>query len=399
MVTPIFICGAECGIETVGSTGLAPHWDSIFGAPAVSTAIFHYGLRSYRFNPLVSAARQLDKTISTTRLVGTAAIYFTTLPNGTTALIRAVPTAGSWPTIRFNVATSRLEAWFDDGGGIQAGPVVATGVWYVIDWDFNLSGATATIDWRVNGVVQTQSSFVQASATMTRFDQGVNGNVMDMYIDDTILSYTAADYPIGAAADDGYSVKVLGFSPDSSGAHSFTAGDFQDNVGNNIALPDGDVHSFIDEVPITSTADYIKQVVVRSDGYIRFGFEDTGETNNALGVEVVSSQRAAGANSKAAFNLDDGGTLGTIYPLSTISFDSLIYNTKQFATAPSGGAWTKAKINALAARWGYSTVTTPNPYLDGVILEIGWAVTAPPPPVTASRGSNIAARLVAQNAI
>lgn len=375
MVTPIFITGAEAGVNVLGATGLTPVWNAASATVTIDGETVHNGQRSYRIN-LSNSKGRVQKNVSTTRLVVTLAIRFATLPSADSFFLIANNASGDF-YIYYESSDSKLYAQVNPGGQVVAGPTITTGTWYVLDIDFDATGATAYINWKVNGTSQNQASYNQASATINYLQIGefTNNLTSDMYADDIVFSYTAADYPIGE-------VKVLGFSPNASGDHSFTNGDFKDSSNGAIALPAGNVHSLIDERPITNGADYVKQVVARAAGYVRFGFEDTTETTNAIGLEVVSSQHAGGTPAcNASMYLDDGGSLGAIYEAKDISQTSLIYHSICFATRPNaGGAWTQAAINAVASRWGYSTDISPNPYLDGVILEIAWLVAAAPEP-------------------
>ena len=371
MATPIFICGAECGVVDVGFSGTGNrHWDLASGTVTADTTTVRNGLRSFRVNASAGAIVRY-RTISSTRVVGRLAVLFASLPTSDVNLIRLANSNGNLG-IWYRSSGTNLVASIGTGGD-ASGPAVTTNVWYVLDWDAASSGATATLDWQVDATPQTQATNSQATASMTLFGFGaLTTTTADMYFDDIILSYTAADYPFG----DG---KVLGYSPNASGSHSFTAGDFQDELSGDIALPAGDVHTRLDERPITSIADYIKQVVINSVGYIRASFESTSETTDARGVMVVSCQHSSGTTANTAtLKLDDGGTLDDVYS-GDISQVSAIYTDKCYAAPPSGGTWQQAIINALAIRWGYSDNIASVPYLDGVILEIEWAVLAVTP--------------------
>ena len=368
VTTPIFISGAEAGISAVGATGAGTRiWDTTSPNVSISTTTFRNGLRSYRANPAASTAN-LVKSLTTTRLVGRLGIYWVTLPGVTTRIIRGTNANGSFD---IRITSAGVLQAIVGAGTLQTGPTVSTAQWYRFDFDFNSSGATATLDWQVDGTSYTQATQAQASVNITSFNVGIQtSTTAEMFFDDIILSFTGDDYPFG----DG---KVLGFSPNASGTHSFTAGDFQNEASDNIALPNGDVHTRLDERPMDIT-DWIKQVVIRGTGYIRVQFEDTSETSDARGVAVISTQHSADTQvNDAQLDLDDGGTLSTVYN-GDISQTSAIYTQSVFATPPSGGTWSQSKINALAVLWGYSGDVTPNPYLDAVMLEVEWAPSAPP---------------------
>ena len=368
---PVFVTGAEAGIVAAGSTAtnLVPVWNTVTGtAPTADTTTFRNGFRAYRFNPS-SAQSALSRTYAIKTIVGRVAIRFASLPAANTVITQLTDANGNL-MIRYINSGTKLQAQVG-AGTVRDGPVIVANTWYVIEFSANTTAATATLDWRVDGVAQTQATNAQATLNMTAFVIGIfTSTSADMYADDIMISLTGADYPLG----DG---KVVPLIPNISGAHSFTVGDFRTDLSVNIAVADTTVaHGLVDEVPFTTNpGDYIKQIVIRGTGYVRIGFTDTTETIDARAVEVVSAQRASStAAMNATMNLDDGGTLSAVYPSSDISQTTLIYDTSQFATPPSGGTWTAAKINALAVRWGYAGDITPNPYLNNVMLEVEYPI-------------------------
>jgi hypothetical protein len=57
--------------------------------------------------------------------------------------------------------------------------------------------------------------------------------------------------------------------------------------------------------------------------------------------------------------------------------------------APAAATWTPATVNGLKARVGYSTDVTPNPYWDGLLLEVATATYVPGTvTVTSTAGSS-----------
>ena len=69
---------------------------------------------------------------------------------------------------------------------------------------------------------------------------------------------------------------------------------------------------------------------------------------------------------------DDAGDDLSDFSNTTVTFDSKVYTT-----APSGGAWTQTKLDALKARMGYSTDVVGIPYWDGVMLEVAYGDEPP----------------------
>ncbi len=386
---PFFFSGAESGIVTVGSSpgNLNSVWTTVSAGVATNSTVYHNGAYSYEFKS-VAATQFLRKTMCSTVVVGTFAFYVASWNNNIEGQIMRVSNAAGSSFIALDSAAvdHKLCARVYTGTRQYSASELVLGQWYVIDFKIDSTGATTTLDWKIDGVSQTQATLVQAPTPPTAIAFGVcdTAYTANLLFDDILYSTVSADYPIGG-------VKILGYSPDSSGSHSFVAGDFQDDDNNEITSPSGVVSTFIDEVPITSTADYIKQVVisdvetqngtyVQPTSYIRFGFANTTDANNAIGVQLFSSQHAAGTSTSwVSLYLDDGGSLGWAYQNSNVNSASISYNSRCYPLAPSGGAWTQTKLKAVAARWGYASAITSVPYLDGAMLEVAWLI---PPSVT-----------------
>ena len=366
--------GAEAGIVTVGAGGLETYWYSLAGTPAISLTTYRSGIASYYFDAN-AATNYLQKDTGTTNniIVLRVAIRFSVLPNGDVTIVGFVNAKG-YTRLRFIDAggAHQLQLQVNTGTTSTYATAIVVDTWYLLDFKIDSTAAATTYgDWQVNGVAQAQSSFAQATSANTYFYIGIAAAVTaDMFADDILMGYTAASYPYG----DG---KVLGYSPNISGAHSFTLGDFHDATTNDIAVADTTVaHALVDEVPITSNSDFIQQVVSRAAGYVEMGFADTTETINARCLLVASSQHASATQANTvAMNLNDNSTISPIFALSNFSETSLVYSSTAFALAPStSAAWTPTRINAVKVRWGYSDDASPNPYLDGLMLEVEFPI-------------------------
>src|SRR3990167_1296437 len=299
MSTPIFICGAECGqaFDPNGNSA-ATHWTVQNSLITASTATVRSGLRSWRVAPSEGQGHAVHYLPSATRrLIGRFYFRFNTFPTQAgSRLIAYLANVSGDMGFYFNTATSKIEA-FIYTGTVQAGPTLALNTWYRLDFDFNSSGATATIDWQVDGVAQTQATNVQAASDMIHFDIELNATNGVIFYDDIILSATAADYPFGAG-------KVIGYSPDADGIHSFNAGDFLDTAGSAIAAAATTVYTYIDELPLSGTTDWVAQNVVNTAGYIEIGFADTYEiAAQAATVEGLEIVVMAGATTETGTNL------------------------------------------------------------------------------------------------
>jgi hypothetical protein len=239
--------------------------------------------------------------------------------------------------------------------------------------------------WAIDGVAQPSFSTGIALNTITGFRLG--GNIettllptYTAYITDFVLSVTNANYPLG-------NHEVLVMRPNADGTHSFTAGDFGfDDAGADVAVSATDVWTRLDDATIETigTTDSIRQKVANSVGYVEVGFEPAPRVLDAWGVQVhsVYDASAAGANT-CWLKYNDGGTILDVYSNGAAGGDfsntTATFNSSHQALAPSGGAWTQAKLNALLLRWGYSTDVLDIPIKHGVMIEVAYPLPEPAP--------------------
>ena len=376
---PIHVCGAECGIIGAGASATganADHWD--FGQNVtVSTSVFANGQRSYRLDPTGVAAAYLRKAYTTTSniAVGQAKIYIEAWPTDTQEVIYANVASGSAAAIQVDTVSHELEIQI--GGDVNAvvrPGAISLNTWYTIDYFF-YSGTNGFARMRVDGEATIYESTTNQTATTFSTGQRIGTASPDdtfvMYADDIIMSETASDFP--------FDLQNVGYLyPDSSGAHSFTAGDFKDTGGTNITSPSGTVHTLIDDAAagtstgITTITDYIQQAVVRTNGYVNFGFSAMVSGATPLYVNVVSAHHASTTGSNDS-SLDwgdgDGATSAEIYRNADFSQLTVAYDARVFTSSPVLGPWTESTLNAAKIRWGYAGDVLGIPYLDNVILE------------------------------
>ena len=262
--------------------------------------------------------------------------------------------------------------------GLIAGANIATlvtGTWYRIDWVADASGGTATMKVSIDGANEQTASQAQVSANFTAARFGSTGTTVtvDMYFDDLIMGNALVDYPFGAGT-------VERMKPTRDGTHSFTAGDFRYNAaGANIATSATDVWTYVDDDSMEDITDFIAQRVIRTTGYVEVGFGTAPFTHDAQAVAVVSNWHASttGANT-VGLKMNDGGTLLALTDdagddLSDFSNTTATQHEAIVVTPPSGGTWTKAKIDALLIRMGYAGDVIGEPFWDGVMLEVAYA--------------------------
>jgi len=356
----VWIEGFEHGVLSISGGGIV---NSLTGAPTIDSTTKRTGGYSCRFYKTVAATCYFGKTISgsPTYLVGRIYFYFTTLPAANTFLLKAMTAAGGYPRIDYVLASQRI-AMSVGGVGQQLGPVLSTGQWYRVDFRMYCGGATRTIDWAIDGVDQTQVSTAVAASTFVSLNVGSEiSTTFDFYVDDIVLSATTGDYPIGAGG-------VKGLSPNAGGA-SNPGTYIQDNGSVVVNDSTNPANVELDDVPFNG-ADYIKQTELNTALYAEVNFADTAETT-ILGAQAFLAYTSATttANDGQTRIRDSNGQETTVFS-GDMSETSAFYKSAIVLT-PSGG-WTMAHVNALTGRVGYSSDATPNPYWQGLMIQVAY---------------------------
>jgi hypothetical protein len=211
MATPVFCCGAECGVN--GSVG--QHW--VFtGTASFSTGTVRNGARSIRTNPTAAGGQaEIIALSSSNKWVVKVAVRFATLPS-IDLPIMFLPNTGNG--VMFKQSDSKIYAGAIPSGTVlfgATGAAVTTGVWYVIDLKVDESANPHLVDVQVDTTACAQYSQAVAANADTALRITANGlsGTWDLFVDDLVVSHTLADYPFG----DGY---VNHFVPISDGTHN-----------------------------------------------------------------------------------------------------------------------------------------------------------------------------------
>lgn len=380
-MTPTFCCGFECGI--LGSSSVGQHWVDGNNNLSISTSIVRNGSRSLRVN-LSAANSQLTcgYVPSGSVVVGRFYVYFTSLPNVNLNLFRVMNGLTGLGGVLFNTTGNVIHPLIVSGN-TPAGVAVTTGRWYRIDFKIDVTNNPRTFDCSVDGVSCGQSSLATAGTTLNQVrlvDTASLAITTDLYIDDLILSLTTGDYPIGPG-------KVLPFVPTADGTHTATTttivkGTIATPVGANVA-GSTDVFNWVNGVPLLGgQSDNTRLVNQQTNGTTLYAEVIFGTAPNILtptypprSVEVITADRQAStAAGDMTTKLNDNGTESTIIArVGTAGTTTDKYVTKQFATPPTGGAWTLASGNGnfsnIRARFGYSNDANPDQYWRGVMIE------------------------------
>jgi len=368
MATPVWVEGWEHGVLSTSGGGIV---NAISGTPGTNIAVTadakrtgNYGLRVY---PATSTIVSITRNISGSPTVLVGRFYVklpSTLPTADHQIARSM-TAVQQMIFGYNYNSGSPRFYMMvNAGTTQYFSGLAADTWYRVDFRFDVSGATTTIDWQIGGVAQTQATRVVAAATVTLFNLGMSvAGVGNVYYDDVVLSATTGDYPIGPGG-------VVGLSPNAAGASNLSTG-IEDDGSVDVNDSTNPANIELDDVPFNG-ADYIKQVGVASTNYAAVAFADTAETtiHGAQAFLAYTSAAASPANSASAKIYDEDGVETDIFT-GDMSESSAFYKSVICRT-PTGG-WDTAAVNALQGRVGYATDYAPVPYWQGLMIQVAYA--------------------------
>jgi hypothetical protein len=371
MATPVFCCGFECGVFASSA-----HFSSSGGTPTVDTTTFRTGLGALRCNPTATQeyVRRPTSSDVTTRHVGRFYIRFATLPSADCGL-NYYGTLTTGPNVRFKQSDSKIYAAVGTTFG-ATGVAVTTGQWYRIDYDFNVNIAgNDACDVQVDGSACGQATGAGTSTSDSRFELGIRDTcTADIYIDDFLLSATAADYPLGAG-------HVNSYIPNADGTHNVAgANDFEFASGTDITNATTTANTVIARrpLPTSEAADYIEGTAPpNATDYVEWQYEDSTEGAAPRAVEaIIAVTDATGAGTydiTVTLREHAGGTSANIVTGTGSGGATVRYHRAHFATVPgTADAWTETKFNALRSRFLVSDAS-PDPRINAAMLEAEWA--------------------------
>lgn len=362
--TPIRLTGFESGVVSTAGTGL---FSAVSGTgPAPDASVKRSGAWSLRVTDPVSSRHYA--TIPSAGAVIVARVYLrlAALPAANvTELLTLDALAGADLRLGFAAGASpRLTLGFVGGSVTQASTTISAGTWVRVDLRLVANTNPRTADWQVDGLAQTAVSFAGTASTVSalRLGSNVGADVYTVNFDDVMASATAGDYPIGEGS-------VLPLRPDGVGTHS-VPGSFLHDDGSAI---DATTHQRLDDDPLTSSADHVRQQVTGVASYVELTLGDTSATCLVGVAGLVAYHSASSSTNNGKSSIFDGATERILFN-GDMSEVGLFYRSAIVARA---GGWTTAAVNALRARIGYSTDVSPLPYWDALLLEAATGVSAP----------------------
>jgi hypothetical protein len=350
----VWLTGFEHGVVSAAGGGV---FTTLTGAPTADNATFRSGAYSLRIadGSGASTINGLRTFTGASIVVARFAVRLNALPGVSSNLVYV--DSGTDLVFGYDQPSQKFSLTLGASTATSASTVSA-GTWYVIDLRYDLRANPHLGDWRVDGVAQTQVTRAAASSTATGFGLGAtaNASVYTANFDDVLIANQAKAYPIGNG-------KVVRLIPDGVGTHN-TPGDFRDD--DNSAI-DANSWQRVDEVPMTSITDYVLQLNNNATGYLEFTFANTTETCIREVSAVFAYHKASNGGNNGKGSIFAGSTESIVvsgdFGATSIQYGSAL-------VAPAAASWTQAAVNALVARFGYSTDANPDPYADALVLEL-----------------------------
>lgn len=356
----LFLNGFEAGTLTLaGGASFFSQQLGSSGTASVDSAVKHNGLYSLAIQKSAGGSMALSGGGAG---AGTLDVHFAlrlpSLPSSSVMLARFDLNSGLLLNVRYDAPSGKFKLdWTGSGGSVLSSTTVQAGTWQSFDVRISAASAPPRADWQVDGTAQPQ---LVSTAAATTVNGGLLGSVdaTDSFAanyDDVAASAAAADYPLGDGA-------VLPLSPTSMGA-SNGATNFRDGTG---AAIDANSYTALDDQPLSSTADWLKQVTASTSSYLELGLGDSSRTC-IEGVSAIVAYAASGTSGSNGATVIHDGTIDRIVYSGPMNSTSLRYASA--IVPPAGAQWTRTELNALTARIGYSSNVGSQPYWHGLLLQ------------------------------
>ena len=353
----VWLTGMEHGVVSTVGGGI---FTTVTGAPTADNATFRNGAYSLRINDAAagSTINALRTFTASNVVVARFAVRLSALPGVNSSLVYI--DSGTDLVFGYDQATQKFQLTVGASTALSASTVSAA-TWYVIDLRYDMRSNPNLGDWRINAVAQSQVSRVAAATTANGFGLGATANpsVYTANFDDIFVADQPTAYPVG----DG---KIVGLVPDGVGTHS-GSGNFRNDDGTAVNATSW---QRLDEVPMTSVADYVRQQANSGTSYLEFTLANTTETCIREISAVLAYHGASNAADNGKASIVDSATESIVF--SGDMGSNAIHYANAIAT-PASAPWSQATVDALLARVGYSTDTSPNPYWDAIMLEVAAA--------------------------
>lgn len=251
-----------------------------------------------------------------------------------------------------------------------------------LDFYWDATGTTHTVDWQVDGSAQTQvtrASQTAADITALTLGSDTASHTLTAWMQDVALSATAGDYPIGT-------VFVRALNPNGDGTHNISgAGDFDKGDGTDILASTSDAWGEVDDwiIGAADSTTYVQDTGGASTEYTEHTLGDVTPLETT--IYDVFGYTATFAASTALVRLtvrivdSAGTTLTDILADEDISDTAPHFNVSKIS-AP-GGTWDQTELNGLKARIGLSTDIANSPRCTSVQVQYATPDVGGSPPV------------------
>lgn len=412
-----FLTGFETGIINASGGGSAGGGMLDYVVSSASPTTSGRNGRGFQASPTATTSGMIGHVAITAARRGVMrfALKINSAPaSGTLELASLYLTTGT------NVKQATLQATYVDAthvqlqvlfltGSAQVGPTIVAGasaVWTVIEMNVDVGGTTWTLDWKVDGVLRTQATLAgQAADTIKRFYIGTRvatGPAAAMRYDDWITGFSSSASP-DEWWNDG---NILAYIPNSDGAHVPGTVDFckGDNTTTYITAATTDAYTQMAAVPWSATRSAtvnICQKVANAAEYVELDYGASAVVHsgnaNAVAAKLSYSSSGTAGNTMGCVARNSAGVETAIYGNAAAPAD-YSESTNFFKSAvvtPPGGGWTDTEVNAVRFRMGWSNDASPYPTVQGLMLEVDWAVAPAPSAVAVTAALATAGTLVA----
>lgn len=402
-----FQWGSSAGMTTAAPTGFAPFDNFTSGISFVNNPT---GLPSgywLRINPAAAQwfcgwEHGITLPSGDNRIVAHFAFGFSSsLPGGDRILAGSSTALAGTTTayIRYANTGTKLQASIDGGSTWTDGPTVAASTKYVVEFYYDISGTTYTLDWSVDGVAQTQlTRGGQTATTGNRTFLGYDSSqTADTYYRDFAVwtGTTAESFPKGKHKVQFLTVDTGGTITLSAGASSAEWNTFAGATPTLTAWDATTARNNIDEVPLNtgSAQDGLCRITGTDADFVEIPMATytlaAGET--LVGVRMLApcwaATTTACTHSFASWN---GGTATSLLAATDINTDNSAAPVWICALCAAADFDSQSELDALAFRFG-STDTTPDAgihaiYADVLVKEATAAPAGYVPPLESQYG-------------
>jgi hypothetical protein len=364
------LTGFEYGTVSAQGAGL---FSSVTGTGATAdTSVARNGSYSLRIADTALTTNNVAWSVSGGVVVARLGIRLASLPAAdVTELLSVDAAAGNDLRLGYDAAAQRLTLRFGGAAAASASTAAVAGTWYRLDLRATLNTNPRTADWQLDGTAQTAASWAGAASTGSnvRLGSTVLADAYTANYDDILVSTTGGDYPIGEG-------KVVALLPDGMGTNS-NPGDFRHD--DNSVL-DAATWQRLDEVPMSSLADFVRQRTTNTASYVELTVGNTAETCIAAISGVFDQDATGGGTDHGKTSVFDGATERVIYDGA---MDVAVLTYRSAIVAPAAAPWSTASVNGLRIRFGFSNDANPDPHWHAFILELATG-SVPPGTVTVS---------------